>query len=124
MRSPAALGLLLLPMVCCAAPSVFSSSSSRAQASCGEQRDGYDMAGHDIGFVTGSFSAEQCCEMCSQVNGCEAAVLGNTAANMDLLGHEGVTEANMMQCAPEPRRAAPRHSRQPPPTADPTCREC
>ena len=48
----------------------------------------------------------------------------NTAANMELLGHEGVTEANMMQCAPDPTRAAPRrpaplpaaaHRRPPPP---------
>ena len=125
MRSPAALGLLLLPMVCCAAPSVFSSSSSsRAQASCGELRDGYDMAGHDIGFVTGSFSAEQCCEMCSQVNGCEAAVLGNTAANMGCYYKDsavaGLTPKPGMVFL-VPRVAIP----EPPPTA--TCvewREC
>ena len=39
------------------------------------------MVGHDVGFETGSFTPDQCCGMCGQVNGCEAAILGHTAAN-------------------------------------------
>ena len=61
-----------------AAPAV---GSPYVADSCGVTHEGFDMVGHDVGFETGSFTEEQCCEMCGQVNGCEAAILGHTAAN-------------------------------------------